>query len=172
MARALGLDLGRNMGWALAEPEYLAGWRPRIALEGPRASNGGLDGGTWPLGAKADYAGLYVALWRRLDGLHAKTPLTHVFFESSGGRYKSISAVFIQVGLAVVIMLWCRLNEVECELVNNSAAKLHATHYGKAVKGDMIRACERLGWEPDSEHAADAFFVLDCKLTEWHRLRR
>lgn len=171
MARALGLDLGRKMGWVLANPPFLSGWAPRTALEGPRPSNAGLEWGEWNLG-QGDYAGLYVALWRRLDALHAKTPLTHVFYESSGGNYMSIAAIFIQVGLAVVIMLWCRLNEVECELVNNSSVKRHATNYGKAVKGQMIEAAARLGVETDSEHAADAFFVMDCKLTEWHATRR
>lgn len=169
MAHVIGLDLGRTMGFARATSEYLRGWRPRTALEGPRPSNAGLTYGEWKLGAQADYAGLYVACWRRLEETHAECPLDAVFYESSGGRYKSLAAVWIQVGLAVVIALWCRLNDVQCELVNNGAVKSHAAQYGKADKGDLIRAAERLGWEPQSDHEADALFVLDVKLTQWQR---
>lgn len=171
MPRALGLDLGRRMGWALAGPDYLAGWKPRTALEGPRASNIGLRCGTWRLGEYADHDALYLRLWERLNNLHAEAPLTIIFFEASGGNYKSEDAIWIQIGLAAVIRLWARLNELDAEKVNNSKVKSHAAHYGAADKSAMIAAAERLGWKPDSEHAADALFILDVKLTEWHRQR-
>lgn len=171
MPRALGLDLGRKMGFANASPEYLRGWRPRTALEGPRASNAGLEYGEWSLGP-GDHDGLYRGLWQRLEASHAAAPLSMVFYESSGGHYQSMDAIWIQVGLAVVIRLWCKLNEVDSELINNSTVKRHAALHGKADKGDMIRAAERLGWTPSSDHVADALFVLDAKLTEHYRLRR
>ena len=157
------------MGWALADSAYLVGWQPRIALEGPRASSAGLSYNEWDLGQKADYDTLYHRLFQRLEDMHTAFPLDAVFFEASGANYKSEAAVWIQIGLAATIRLWAKLTGINAELVNNQKVKAHAAQYGGANKADMIYCAERLGWAPQSDHVADALFVLDFKLTQWHR---
>lgn len=171
MAYALGLDIGRNMGWAAATSAYLANWQPRTLLEGPRASNAGLECGTWDLGKHADHDALFAQLFKQLQRVHLLRPIDVIFYEASGGNYQSEAAVWIQIGLAAVIRCWCRLQEprVESEKINNQTVKKHAALSGRADKLAMIAAANRLGWRPDSEHSADALFVLDVGLTQWQR---
>lgn len=153
---------------AIAGPRYLRGWSPRTALEGPRGDQVGLEYWTWDFG-EADHDHLYLRLWEHLCDLHALAPLTHVFYEASGGNFKSEAAVWIQIGMAAVVRLWCKLHAVTAEKVNNTKVKLHAALSGRAEKSEMIGAAQRLGWDPDTADCADALFVLDYKLSEWHR---
>lgn len=169
MAHVLGLDLGRNSAFALAGPEYLAGWRPRSRLEGPRASNNGLIYAPWPLGKHASHDALYGNLWERLSEQHAKTPLDLVAYESAGTRFESAAAIWIVCGLVVVTKTWCRMHGVTEHLIHNGRVKKHATGSGRAEKKDIIEAAESMGWEPQTDDVADALFVLDMCLSEWQR---
>lgn len=169
MARVLGLDLGRRSAWARAESAYLNGWGPRSALEGSRASNAGLTYGEWRLGDHADWDGVYGALWERLSDIHLVSPLDVLGFESAGTHFKSANAIWSIVGLVVVCKTWCKVNGVTPHMVHNQAMKKHATGHGHSEKDQIMAACERLGWKPQTENQGDALFVLDMTLTELHR---
>lgn len=138
-------------------------------LEGPRKSNVGLTSGDWDLGKHADWDYLYGNLWRRLDEVHADGPLAVLALESAGTNFKTEAALMIVLGLAVVAMAWANVNGVSPHDVHNKTMKKHATGSGNAEKEDILKAATRLGWEPPSEHAADALFVLDLALTQRHR---
>ena len=171
MANVLGLDLGRQSGFALASPRYLAGWKPRSAIEGPRASNAGLVYGAWKLGVEgAVVESWYVKLWENLCDLHSVSPLDLVAFEMSNTQtVKSEKALFTVFGLPVVVMTWCKLHGVEQHRIKNNQLKKHAAGHGWAQKDAIEAAANRLGWQPQDDNVADALFVLDLCLTEWSR---
>jgi Holliday junction resolvasome RuvABC endonuclease subunit len=168
VANVLGLDLGRRVGFALAGPSYLVGWRPRSALEGARPSNTGLTYGEWRLGDEAAPKARFGALWRRLDDLHAVSPLSLVAWEGTSAYFKSQDAALSILGITGVVLAWCHVNGVEDHKCQNNSVKKHAAGHGRAEKSDMLVAAARLGWTPGSDNVADALFVLDLALTQWH----
>lgn len=171
MANVLGLDLGRQCGFALASSRFLAGWKPRSAIEGPRASNAGLVYGPWKLGIEGSVVeSWYANLWERLSDLHSVSPLSLVAYESSNAQnIKTEKALFSTVGLPVVVMTWCRAHGVEQHRIKNNQLKKHAAGHGWADKDAIDAAARRLGWDPQTEDVADGLFVLDLCLTEWSR---
>ncbi len=171
MPNVLAVDLGRQCGFALAGSDYLRGWRPRTALEGPRASNAGLHYGPWKLGIEGGLVEYwYAELWRRLTETHYLSPLNLLAYESGGTmNFKSKKALMSVVGLGVVCMTWGRVHEVETVLVENGALKKHAAGHGWSEKDAIDLAARRLGWQPHDNNVADALFVLDLALTRCQR---
>lgn len=169
MPNVLGLDLGRRVGFALAGPSYLSGWRPRSRLEGPRASNAGLTYGEWRLGDTASHGARFGRLWGHLTDLHAVSPLDLVAWEGTSAHFQSQDAALSIIGLTAVVLAWCSVNGVQEHKCQNNSVKKHAAGHGRAEKEDVEAAARRLGWEPQSNNVADALFVLDLCLTEWHR---
>lgn len=169
MPNVLGLDLGRRVGFALAGPTYLRGWAPRSRLEGPRASNAGLSYGEWRLGDDAPPRARFGRLWGRLDELHAVAPIDLLAWEGTSAHFKSQDAALSIIGMTGVILAWCHVNGVEDYKCQNNAVKKHAAGSGRAEKEELEEAARRLGWEPQSNNVADALFVLDLCLTEFHR---
>src|SRR5262245_61867654 len=104
----LALDPGSNTGFALS----------------PDA--GAMMSGTWVnKGGRFEGGGMrYIRFRKRLDELHAKTPITHVVFEEVR-RHRGTDAAHIYGGMLATLSAWCEEHDVPYEGVPVGTWKKH-----------------------------------------------
>lgn len=143
----LALDLGTTTGFA---------WS---------SAKGAMVSGTWDFKPKKyEGAGMrYVRFVAALDHLHARTPITQVWFEAVR-RHIGTDAGHVYGGLMGHLESWCENNKVPYAGVPVATIKKDWTGKGNANKEAMIAECERRGFEPDDDNEADAIAIL-C--TQW-----
>lgn len=145
----LALDLGTTTGFA---------WS---------AATGTLVSGTWDFKPKKyEGAGMrYVRFTDALDRLHARLPLSQIWFEAVR-RHLGTDAAHVYGGLMGHLESWCERNKVPYEGVPVGTIKKGWTGNGAAKKDLMIAKCVERGFEPDDDNEADAIALLHLKCPE------
>lgn len=155
----LALDLATTSGWAR--------WRPGLAtpahgiLRLPRPPKGMSDT------AAGVEIGKFVAKYRDwlTDMLTADRPDWVVFEAPYVDEKTHQDTARKLLGIAVVTELVCHDVAVAAFEVNNAKVRTHFIR-GAFLKSDVVKRltieeCERRGWSPDDDNAADALAVLD-----------
>lgn len=167
------LDPGINLGWAVADLEYVRSWRPRPMFLAPPAPRAGkyylgtkpLDGGP---GARFSIAQDFLAR------MYDRFPPARVGYEAAAGHYKSQAAMLSQVGLRAVIMAFGY--DRNLALVPFAANQIKKYAVGKAGKKTdktvIFQAARRCGFMPNNEHEADACWILELMLDGAWRAER
>jgi crossover junction endodeoxyribonuclease RuvC len=151
MPGLLALDLGGQVGFAFGAPGGLVE-HGSVRLPSDRGN------------------GRYFAWWGQwlADHLDAWRPQL-VVYEAPiiTGAKTHFQTAFRLIGLAAVTLEVATNHGARCEPANNSKVKKFATGNGRAGKSDMIAAMQARGWEPDSQHAADALGVFLWAEAHW-----
>ncbi|WP_342163038.1 hypothetical protein [Methylobacterium sp. SD21] len=159
LPKILTLDLATRLGWACGSPDA----EPHYgSYRLPSTGNG--------IGRFGDAYDQWL-----LDMITLESPALVVFeapFVSNTGNANTARKL---MGLCWQTEIACYRRDVQClEHGNNSIKKTFAGH-GFASKGDMIAACQRFGWDPKDDNAADALAlwacVVDVKAPRFSRLR-
>lgn len=135
MSRILGLDVGRSIGWAVYEPAADV----QICCTAPLMGD--------DIGAQVSA----FRAWLRatIEG-HRPTLLS---MERPFGR--AVATVLPEVLVATAHSVAHDMMLPRCEFTASALKKAIAGN-GRASKADVIAAVRRLGWTPDTDHAADA----------------
>lgn len=75
-------------------------------------------------------------------------------------RHAGTQAAHIYGGYKAVLFMVCQNLEIPLFGLDVKKIKKHFTGNGNAEKADMIKACQALGYEPDTHNAADAIAIL------------
>ncbi len=67
----------------------------------------------------------------------------------------------LRAGFACAVEKAAYVHELFVKDVSPTVIKIHATGRGKASKGEMIEAAVKAGYQPTSDHEADALHLLD-----------
>jgi Holliday junction resolvasome RuvABC endonuclease subunit len=142
----LALDLGTNMGFAIARADG------RIESGCERFA---------PKGTEGD--GMRFVRFRRwlLELKQANEQLRHVAFERVvGGVPGQVYAAQVYGGFVAVLMVFCEHHQITYEGVHVGTIKKRWTGNGAAKKHDMIARCVEQGFKPANDNEADAIALL------------
>lgn len=147
----LALDLGTNLGWALAR----AG-RPLA-----------FGGATFP--AVPGREGLrFQALrnWLHETKAHCDMDgdaLTHIVYERiSGGKWLSEAALAVSFGYRAVFQAWAEHHRIPYTPFAPQSLKARVAGSKKADKAAMLKAINARGYETTNHNTADAIGLLVC----------
>lgn len=162
----LALDIASNTGFAVTNEAYVASWRPRTLLEGPRtAKPEGLWSGSRRLAIEGSKHAAYFAGMRRwLDDMLKVYAPAEIAIEAPMPNGRNADADRRILGLIAHVEEIAFSRQIELTYHGLSTVKKFAAGFGNAVKGDMVRSAKLMGWNPKSNDEADALWVLEKRL--------
>ena len=154
----LSLDLGRKLGWAIAQHNAIDEWPE--AVPGATGPFHGVGYGTRHLAGDP----VTVELDQFLENVVATYGVTIISFERPLGHHKSQAQARLSAMLRGGIVAFCERHKPEplrCLSEHPATIKKHFTGNGRATKDDMIDRCRQRGWRPETADEADALAMLD-----------
>lgn len=81
-------------------------------------------------------------------------------------HHRGGAATMVCVGLVSEVLAFAAQHSIETMPVHTATLKKFATGNGRASKGAMIAAAQRLGWDVTDDNEADAALLLEYALSE------
>lgn len=150
LPKILALDLATRLGWACGSPD-----------EEPHYGSKLLPSTGAEIGRFGDAYDQWI-----LDMITLENPALVVFeapFVSGTGNANTARKL---MGLCWQTEIACYRRQIRCMEHNNSSVKKMFAGNGRAEKGEMIAAAQRLGWDPKDDNAADALGLWACAVHE------
>lgn len=153
----LSLDLGKKLGWAIAQQNAIDAWPD--AIPGATGPFHGVGFGTRELLTDP----VTVDLDRFLDIAVERYGVSIIAFEKPLPHHKSQAQARMSAMLRGGIVAFCERQKppLRCLSEHHPTIKKHFTGNGRAEKADMIERCRQRGWRPQTDHEADALALLD-----------
>jgi crossover junction endodeoxyribonuclease RuvC len=147
--RALGLDLGTHLGYALSD-------------------NGALASGEWDLSQKR-HEGNGMRFIRFRKYLNDIGKVDVIYYEEVA-RHLGTDAAHVYGGLLAQLFVWCDENNVPYKGIPVGTIKKCATGKGNANKDAMIRAAQQSfpSQLVETDNQADALWILETGLRDFH----
>ncbi len=150
----LAIDIGGDMGWALRHHGIRTSGIK--AFRDNRFEGGGMR-----------YIKFVAFLNELKDGLGR---IDVVYFEEVN-RHRGTAAAHAYGGYLAHLTAWCIQNSIPYSGIPVQTIKKHALGKGSGKgtkKDDMMHAAAEKGWSPANDDEADAMWLLDYVLAEYH----
>lgn len=145
MTTILALDLGLHTGWAIYR-------------------NGKIKSGTEELKPSRfeSQNRRFLRFRRWLEEIHQKdilSPISLIFFEAVRA-HTAVDAAHAYGGFFATLVTFCEENGIEYEGVPVQTIKKFISSKGNAEKIEVIKAVQKLGYNPKDDNEADAIALL------------
>ena len=150
LPKILALDLATRLGWACGSPDG----EPRY--------------GTKVLPSTGEEIGRFADAYDEwlLDMITLESPALVVFEAPFVGGTGNANTARKLMGLCWQTEIACYRRQIRCMEHGNTSVKKMFAGNGRAEKGEMIAAAERMGWNPKNDHEADALGLWACAVHE------